>query len=777
MRLLPSIFIVLAACLSTAAAPSISSFSPHGLRIGATTTITIDGQGLSEDSLLVLPVPVVGQSVKPGGTATRIQIDIEVADSAVAGIVPVRLVNASGITGPVIVGLDRLPQQPFQSEIGSLPVLLHGTLTGDRILRTEFVGRRGDRVVLDVEGRRLSSQIRPVVRLLDERGVQLGWSNPLVGIAGDTRCEVILPSDGKFIVQLHDVTYGGPEPGFFLLKIGDLNYADFALPLAVQDGHRAKLTLVRTSLREEPSVFVEASNDDLGFTWPGSQELFTGAHPSISISRHVEIMETDQDLQEIQDIPVGISGRIGSVGDEDRFLVATTPGTRLKFDVLARRLGSKLDGVLTISTEAGQTLATSDDQKTTADPVTNIRVPDGADKLIVGIKDFLGQGGSAYVYRIVIRRQDRPDYQLSYTADRILVPLGGSEVISLDLARSNYQGPVQLSFPGLPEALRVDGSRVSAGRNKRLLRFATAGDRPGYGVIKIVGNSPDNHISLRRVMLLPETTASSHQPRLRQNLGIAVSHASPISVAWDPTANDQWLTAGTTWSAGISLSRSDEVSGKVRVQLLTDQVTPIRKLSDPEKTQNEILKSDTERTIRLDGTFELAPETLSATVNILVPPDLPRRTWQMALRAELLSEDGQQVLATDSTALLNLEVVSPLSIELTSSPAIVAQAGLGDTGKLVGKLYRAGGFAHPAIVTLAGLPDGYDVPQVDVPAGTSDFTLSVRFAYGTKAGYLRNLTLLATSQPIPERPDILAKSNEIPFTVRIRPGDPPPDEP
>src|SRR5207249_2660399 len=104
---------------------------------------------------------------------------------------------------------------------------------------TSFQGKKGQRVVVEVEARRLGSAIDPLLELLDPRGVQLAWSQSKALLADDARMETVLPADGRYSVLLRDALYQAGTPNQFRLKIGDLHYADFVFPLGVQRGTRA----------------------------------------------------------------------------------------------------------------------------------------------------------------------------------------------------------------------------------------------------------------------------------------------------------------------------------------------------------------------------------------------------------------------------------------------------------------------------------------------------------------------------------------------------------
>ena len=202
------------------------------------------------------------------------------------GLVPIRVANAQGISNPVVVGVDALPQVAFSERLTELPVALHGTVGGAQVLRTKLAGKKDQRLVLDVEAQRLGAGLKPVVRLYDPRGTQIAWSPPRPSLGGDARFDVVLPADAEYTIELHDQLFRAAGPGYFRLKVGDLSYADFALPLAVAAGSKQVLRFAGTNLT------ATAEHDASAASIPGqsvasvpADTSFTGAAPRLAVSR------------------------------------------------------------------------------------------------------------------------------------------------------------------------------------------------------------------------------------------------------------------------------------------------------------------------------------------------------------------------------------------------------------------------------------------------------------------------------------------------------------
>ncbi|MCH2570600.1 MAG: hypothetical protein MK103_04445, partial [Planctomycetes bacterium] len=146
-----------------AAAPEIEKLSLHGLRSGATTTLTIHGRELLSDSTVLLSVPVAFQFVRKESNDTRLHLDLRLDESTPSGIYQLRVANSQGVSNAVFVGIDRLPQISMSETLDTLPVAMSGVLSTTQTVRSSFMGNAGDQVVVEVEAKRIGSSLDPVI--------------------------------------------------------------------------------------------------------------------------------------------------------------------------------------------------------------------------------------------------------------------------------------------------------------------------------------------------------------------------------------------------------------------------------------------------------------------------------------------------------------------------------------------------------------------------------------------------------------------------------------
>jgi hypothetical protein len=766
------------------AAPTISNISLRGLTIGQPTTLVIDGTDLLPEPQLVLPVKVAAQSVKPGATASHLEIDVTLDPSVAPGIYLLRLASGKGISSPIAIGVDKLPQVPFAPQIASLPVAMHGSLAGPQVLKTTFTGTKGTNIVIDCEAQRLGSNLKPVVRLYNERGTQLAWSPPKNSIGGDARCVLALPADGTYSVEVHDQLYRAGMPAFFRLKVGALQYADIAFPLAVAPASKSPIRFVASNLPATAELDASASS------YPGERaaplpaaDQFTGAAPHVVVSDHPEQVETPPAAGQVQSlgaVPVGVSGVIAAPGEEDKYLLDVTPGQKLRFNVTSHRSGTALDGVLSIRNEQGAQLAANDDQPNTSDPGLEFTVPAGLMKLQVALADMQKKGGADFVYRIEVEDLARPDFDLSVDAASLNIPAGATQVIPVEIERRNYGGAIELSLAGLPAEVKVEGTKAAPGAAIAILSVTAPAGFKAAGVVRVVGKATESPVPLVRVARTEDVAGGKYQPQFLDEVGLSVSEAAPFGVVWAGTS-DEKLPVGSKLAAKLQFTRAAGVTGNIRVKLVSTQPMPQKKAEQPPPAKRKRGKNvpvatvdDVDRALRLEGMPLFAADKAEGVVNILVPGDLPQHPWDLALVGELLAADNQTVIARVAAPARTLPTSIPFTLELVSAPKVDGKAGAGETGKLVGKLNRLGGYNQPVTVTLANLPKEYPAPKVVVPGDKSDFELAVTFPFGAKPMELKDAKLVAMSDPTKPA---ATRSNEIAVVINVVPGEKPASEP
>lgn len=755
------------AAVAHSAPPTLESALPRGLQSGGSTLVVLRGQNLLPAPQLVAPFVIASQAVKEGATADQVQIEVAVPADVPPGLYQIRLATPEGISNPLVIGVDALPELPFSDQVASLPVALHGSFTGTTVLSTRFAGSAGQPIVVEVEGRRLGVELNPVVHLYDERRVELALAQPTRSLFGDCRLVATLPADGTYIVELHDVAFRGPGPGTFRLKIGQYAFADMVYPLGVRGGTTTVLSYAGGNLGTDASAsFAAPSVAGATFApWP-SGVVVSGARPRVAVSDWDEF--TEEAVTGPLPVPVGISGRLSTPGQTDRFTLSVVPGQTLRLAVLASRAGSPLDGVLQVMNAAGTVLAQADDQPDTTDPALEFTVPGDTSELVAAVSDLQGRGGPEYLYRLVAVPAAWPDFSLSLAEDRAMVPRSGVTLLRVQARRTGYHGPIRLAVPQLPSTMVLAGDEIPAGAEQTLLAISAADGPPRALIASLRGESVGTAAPLVREAQATPSLAARAQPWFSRELGLAQGPPPPLVVLWDTSPSGQTLPLGASLPLRVRVARRDGAAGAVRLSLLTSQVVPQKTIQENNQPK---LVDDLDRALRLEGEPVLAADASEIQVQVLVPGDLGDIPYDLAFRADLLAADGSTVLGTAYSMPRRLTVTPPYALELASAPKVEAPSGMGEPGKVSGRVVRKAGFAAPVRVTLTGLPPELPPPSVQVPGDQSEFTLHVAFPFNSPLGDVHNVRLQGFS-PLPSGGAIA--SNEIPLAVTVIAGGAPP---
>lgn len=631
-------------------APQIKLLSLHGLQAGATTTLTLAGEDLAGSPKLLLPVPIAEQTLQPGSTDKQAIVAVTLAADVPAGIYPLRVASAHGISEPVLIGVDTLPQKPLVASVEQLPVALHGTLSGSSSARVTFTGRAQQSMVIDVESHRLGSKLRPVLRLLDPGGLPIAWSQAHRPIAGDARITALLPRDGTYTVELHDAAYQAGSPGHFRLKIGELRYADFTLPTGLRRNEPGRVQLVGSQMS---ALDVAATTAPFATAIDWHQvPLASGERPWLFTSNMPEYTEPDSAaaIQEVSAPPLGISGVVWAAREQDVFEMPVTPGAKLRFEVIAHRIGSLLDAVLTLTDAEGKVLVTVDDVSGVIDPQLDFTVPDGVEKLRVAVRDLTRRGGEDYVYRLEVTAPDAPRFQITSDRAAYTIPQQGSALVSLSVTRLGYTGPIALDFGLLPSGVTLHPTSIPAGAERALVTLTSENIAPtAWSTFAIARSDSPDSIPDTAVMASPAASRFI-RPWLANHLTLATTEAAPLRVAMSELQSP--VEQGAQLAAQVKLTRQG-AEGQVRLSLITSQIVPQMKVT---KDGKEEMVPDLERALRLEDEPTVAADTDELSITILVPADLPGMAYDVVLKAELLSDDGKQVVATALTPVTRLQV-------------------------------------------------------------------------------------------------------------------------
>jgi hypothetical protein len=741
--------------------PSLRNLSLRGLQIAGKTTVVVDGDELGAAPRLLLPFPAT-QALKPGSTKSQATFDVALDANVEPGYHHLRIATDDGVSAPVVIAVDRLPQQVLAVTVDQLPAALHGVVTGSAAVETKFTGKAGQKVLVEVEAQRLGSKLRPVVHLVSPKRLQLAWAWPTPALNGDARLEVTLPEDGLYTVSIHDLEYAAPAPGFFRLRVGQWSFADNVFPPAIEKGRPQTVELLGLGAALRIDLAAQKSAGPLPIPMPKNSP-FSGPRPFVLVSPHAEVLKQVVPGK-VQDLPagaVGISGHLLTPNDEDQYRVPVTPKTKLRFEVFAERIGSPLDAALVIRNEQGAELVRVEDSPGTLDPILEYTVPDKVTAVIVGVVDSQGRGGPRAVYRLVVEPQragpSKTGFSLMTTAQRAALPFGGRTVVPVFIERGGYEGRVDLSAEGLPAGAKLEGADIPEGADGALVTIQRAGAAAGAVITHWRGRTPDGD---ERPVNIKGHPLERLQPWLASEIAMAstIAKAADLQVDWRGLPADAGLVPASKLALPVKVTKPAG-NGVVRLSLLTSQLRPILNgVTDPAQS------------LRLEKPVELAATATDGDLSVLVPALPPAPVYDVTVQAELLTADKKTVLAVAYAPVRRMAVRHQIVVKVDGSGRVetTVDPKVAATVKVTGQIERREGLTGDVALTLTGLPAGATAAAVNVKADTTAFTFNVVLPAATPPGEIGGLKVSGTAVADAKVPNVRVRSRDVDLTLVVK---------
>ena len=444
-------------------------------------------------------------------------IEVTVDPDAEVGERDLRVVTPGGVSNrfrffvgqvPEVNEVDPNSTMEEAQVLPELPVLVNGqSFQGDRDF-FRFQAKAGETLVLDLYGQKIVPYIadgvpgwyQPTLTLYDAQGREVAFVDDF-RFHPDPVLFYHVEKDGEYLVEVKDALYRGRDDFLYRLSIGALPFVTHIFPLG---GRRGATTEVKISGANLPA---ETTNIELSEDSPSrrsvqviSGEFLSNALP-FAAGDLPEITETEpnQTLETANriEVPATVNGRIGSGGDVDYFVFSAKARETLVMEVLARRLDSPLDSILTLFNSKGQQILENDDTVDRseglvthhADSHLTYTFPADGDYYL-RIADVEDKGGDEYAYRLSVA-PPRPDYLLRLRPDNPRVPQGGTAMFTvMAFRRGGFNGEIKVATSGLPEGFVLPGEVIPKGANEaRMIISAPLSAPIGLLSPKIVGTA------------------------------------------------------------------------------------------------------------------------------------------------------------------------------------------------------------------------------------------------------------------------------------------------
>ena len=742
----------------TAAAPELTKLEPRGAQRGTAVQLSLRGYGLTAETRLLTNVPGALTRLTPKRDPGReLRYLLELSKDAPVGAYPIRVETPDGISNILLFTVGPFPEtteaesearrqeysndtaegaEPFES-----PVTVNGTLRGADRDWYRISGRPGERVVFEVEARRVGSAVDPALEVRDRAGKLLARSNDSEGAGVDARAEAIFPEDGEAYVQVHDARFSAQTDNFYRLKVGAYSFAGGIFPLGWRRGEKIKVELFGGNLSRpvevEPDLSTAATSS--GF----AMLRLPGENASLPLAMVIgdgkEVFEPKGKGPHRLKPGVVINGRISEPGEIDRYRLSVKPGEHWMIETQAAGLGtSALYGLITIYDKGGHKLASAGDQEpeeplsfisstgeTFGDPHLGFQAPQGTTEIVVSIEDLLGRGGRGYGYRLVARPRP-PDFTLTLVTPYVNIPRMGSALVNVTVDRRGYMGDIKLTARGLPDDLILRGGHVPAEDGGM-----TTSRTSRKGILTI---EPKPGAEARELDLELWGEGRTDDGRTIRVRAQAPGMMAAVKGTKQDPVTAPWLAAALPARVTEPQEGVLQVLTPLRVRLIQGMEHDIKysfhgreggaRLTDRVKASNLPSVGN----VRVIGEAKNKKGAKEGTLNLITTMGTLPMTFDVVLTAEAMIGGRERTVASPA---ITFEVVQGYRLDPPAEPIEISRGG---AAEITGAFHREPDFLAPVTVKVNNLPLGVACAPAEVQGAPVRYRLSCQAGPAAKPG-------------------------------------------
>ncbi len=459
--------------------------------------------------------------------AESVLLEMTIDRDAASGDRELRLQTALGLTNPVVfqVGAWRevseveLGDGPLAGLLASeppleLPVLLNGQIMPGDVDRFKFVGRKGQRLVIETSARRLIPYLADAVpgwfqatlTLRDSAGAELAFVDDY-RFCPDPVLFWVVPEDGEYELEIRDSLYRGREDFVYRIALGERPFVTSIFPLGCRAGQKRFVAVNGWNVSKGRLYLDPPAAEEVGIL---QKPLRRGQALSNVVPYEVSPLpartetEPNDSPAEAQKVPLPrvIDGRIDRPGDLDWFRFKGSAGGEIVAEVTARRLHSPVDSLLRLLDADGAVLAWNDDHEHKdgflhtaaglltheADSYLRATLPrDG--EYFIQITDAQSQGGEDYAYRLRIG-PPQPDFELRVTPASLTLRGGFAAPLRLyALRKDGFNGPIEVTLRNGASGFALSGATIPAGRDSVRATLSAAAQVDGPVSLQLEGRA------------------------------------------------------------------------------------------------------------------------------------------------------------------------------------------------------------------------------------------------------------------------------------------------
>lgn len=512
---------------------------------------------------------------------------LQIAKDAPHGLRYWRLWTSQGATPSMkfVVGdQPEVVEEEIDGDPAPVKVMTPVTINGRIFPREDvdvwtFTAKKGQSVWCEVNAARLGSPLAARLEIRDAQGRRLAENDDAGG--PDPRLRFVAPADGEFQVHIADVQYQGGQAYVYRLTVTSDPIVERVFPLGGKRGGSVQLQLSGQGVPATPVTVAIPANAETACAY----QFEAAGKRSDRIHLDVDdLPEVVEGAGSSHAVPAIFNGRIAQPGEVDAWTVTAKKGENLEFDLRAGRLGSPLDGIVTLHDAAGKQLARAEAGGNQLDPKLSVAAPaDGA--YTVKVQDrFRSRGGPEFAYRLRIAKPAAPDFRLylavdprnSSIGDAVTVLRKGQAKLKINADRiGGFKEPIALTVDGLPAGITAAPATLAAGQTSMDLTFKAEADAKIVAThVRIQGTAKVNGQDVRRTVVLQ---GGRGEPGLDDVL-LAVAMPTPFIIKGDYDMG--FAPRGTLHQRKYKIERNG-YDGPIEVSLTDRQARHLQGVTGP----------------------------------------------------------------------------------------------------------------------------------------------------------------------------------------------------
>ena len=468
-----------------------------GLNVNKATAVIVSGKGVKAE--IIKPTEEEQTSLKKKKfrklddqsspqLADQLNIRITIDKNAEPGLRDLRLQSPVGISNKlnfevgqypnILENKGSTPKNP--NPVEKLPAVLCGQILPGETDYFSFRAEKGMTLVASVKARALVPFIadavpgwfQSVISLKNSKGKEVAYCDDF-RYNVDPTIILKVPENDTYTLSIHDAIYRGREDFTYRIEVGEIPFVQSVYPAAGKVGKKTELTFTGVNLKSNKLSFKPENEGYNTVKAIGLNAEISNSLPFWGVNKSTNLLLNEKTKLQINDNQV-VFDTLDLKNRSKQYVYLTDANENVTFEVIARRIGSLLDGRLRLFDEFGKLLAEADDLEDDmqglmtfhADPqlTYTFKIPG---RYYLQVEDVLDNRGGDYFYVLEKKKVTLP-FEVFVSPATLSVPRGGTSIFTVTInSKEKLNKPIELNLSGLPFGTKLSNLKLFSGSKKK----------------------------------------------------------------------------------------------------------------------------------------------------------------------------------------------------------------------------------------------------------------------------------------------------------------------